>query len=216
MRTLLEWDDGAMEFDATKARGWELAAEVTEFPVEAGTAITDHVRPANGTITMEGVITNSPLVVPSTQAAGVALAPANVVLPGGGGARATLVQLTGRLDRRRVCDGILAGLVRAGTVVSLTTSLRTATDLAITRYKVDEGPETGQALALVLEFKQLRFATVARAAVPAVRRLQVPAQRGAQPAVNASAAERIVRAGAPPLRRAAERLRGVLGERGPR
>lgn len=207
MRTLLEWDEGAMEFDVAKSRGWELAAEVTEFPVEVGTAITDHVRPANGTITLEGLITNSPLVIPTTQAAGVALAPANVALPGGSGARATLVQLTGRLDRRRVCDGILAGLVRAGTVVSLSTSLRTATDLAITRYKVDEGPDTGQALSLVLEFKQLRFATVARAAVPAVRRLQVPAQRGAQPAENSSVLFRGLRGGS----RSVDRAREYLG-----
>lgn len=212
MRTLIEWTDetgalGAIEVDATKSRGWELPAEVTEHPVETGAAITDHVRPLNGTITLEGVITNSPLVIPATQAVGVALSPYNATLPGAERARATVVGLTTRLDRRRVCDRLLAALVGSGTMVSLTTSLRTATDLAITRYKVDESSETGDALAFVLELKQLRFATVTRAAVPAVRRLQVPQQRGTQQAENSSALYRAGRGGV----RAYDRAREYLG-----
>lgn len=211
MLTLLEWTDaggapGAIELDATKTRGWEVAAEVTEHPVEVGSAITDHIRPSNGTITLEAVIANSPLVLPSTQTRGVQLRPYNAELPGTR-ERVTVVQLTGRLDRRRVCDALLAGLVRDGTPVSLTTSLRTAADLAITRYKVDEGPESGDSLVLTLELKQLRFATVARAAVPAVRRLQVPAQRGTQAAQNSSALFRAGRG----TSRAYDRAREYLG-----
>lgn len=203
IRTLLEWVDatgatGALEIDATPSRAWEIAAEVTEFPVEQGSAITDHIRPLNGTLSLEGVISNTPLVLPSTQMQGVTLAPGAVTLTGGDGkARATMLQWSGVFDRVKLCDGILAGLVASATPVTLTTPLRSLEGLAIVRYKVDETPESGQALRLTLDFKALRIATTARAPVPAVRRLQVPAQRAVQPADNRSFLARALDGGAP-------------------
>lgn len=203
MLTLIGWTDangvaGALEIDATKARGFELAAEVTEFPVESGSAITDHIRPTNGTVAIEGVISNTPLNAAATQMGGVTQSAQSVVLPGGDGtAKATLHRWSGPFDRRLACDAILAGLVAAGTPVTLTTSLRILENLAITRYKVDESAETGEALPVVLEFKALRLATVARAPVPAVRRLQVPQQRGVVPADDRSALARALDGGRP-------------------
>ena len=203
VRTLIEWTDaagatGALEVDATKTRGWELAAEVTEFPVDTGSAITDHVRPTNGTVSIEGVISNTPVALPTTQMQGITLRAGSVVLPGGDGKqKATLFQWSDVFDRRKVCDGILAGLVAASTPVRLTTSLRTVQNLAITRYKVDETAETGQALHFVMEFKALRIATTARAPVPAVRRLQVPQSRAVQPPDNRSLLARALDGGAP-------------------
>lgn len=204
MKTLIEWEDstgatGALEIDATKTRGFELAAEVTEFPVESGPAVIDHIRPVNGTLAIEGVISNTPIALPATQMNGVTQGATTVQVKGPGGAvKVTLYQWSGPIDRRRACDAILAGLVAAGTPVRVTTSLRTVESLAIARYKVDENATTGDALPLVLEFKALRVATVARAAVPAVRRLQVPQQRGVQPADDRSAAARMLDGGAPP------------------
>lgn len=198
-RTLIEWTDaagaiGALEIDATKTRGFELAAEVTEFPVERGSAITDHIRPVNGTVSLEGVISNTPLTLPATQMQGITLTPGAVVI---GDGRATVLQWSGVFDRVRVCDTILAGLVASGTPVRLTTSLRTVENLAITRYKVDQSAETGQALPIVLELKALRIATTQRAPVPAVRRLQVPAGRAVQPPDNRSFLARALDGGAP-------------------
>lgn len=201
--TLLEWTDstgatGALEIDATKSRGFETAAEVTEHPVENGTPIADHIRPVNETVSIEGVISNSPILLPSTQMGGVTQVTSSVTLPGGdGSAKVTVTRFTGPFDRRKTCDAILAALVNSGTPVRLTTSLRTIENLGITRYKVDETSETGNALPVVLEFKGLRIATTARAAVPAVRRLQAPQQRAVQPPDNRSALARIVDGGAP-------------------
>ena len=110
---------GALEVDCTPTQGLELTAEVTDFPVEQGSAITDHVRPMNGTITLEGVISNTPFVLPSTQMQGITLAPASVVLEGGSGqARATMLRWSDVFDRRKVCDTILAGLVSSATPIN--------------------------------------------------------------------------------------------------
>lgn len=203
IRTLITWTDaagatGALEIDATKTRGFEDAAEVTEFPVESGSAITDHIRPLNGTLALEGVISNTPLVVPSTQMQGITAAPGAVTLVGGDGkARATMLQWSGVFDRKKVCDGILAGLVNSATPVMVTTPLRTTENIAITRYKVEETSDTGDALSFAMDFKRLHIATTARAPVPAVRRLQVPAQRAVQPADNRSFLARALDGGAP-------------------
>ena len=199
---------GALEVDCTPTQGLELTAEVTDFPVEQGSAITDHVRPMNGTITLEGVISNTPFVLPSTQMQGITLAPASVVLEGGSGqARATMLRWSDVFDRRKVCDTILAGLVSSATPINITTPLRTLAGLAITRYRVDERADTGQALHFVLDLKALRIATTARAPVPAVRRLQVPQQRAAQPVDNRSFLARVWDGGAP-AEAARQRARG--------
>jgi len=210
-RTLLSWRidgvDGAMELDAAKSRGFEAAAEVTELPVEEGSPITDHVRPTNPTVSIEGVISNTPIVVPSTQMGGVTRVVRSISLSGQGGAKATVLALSAAVDRRRVCDAILADLVERGASITLTTPTRIVENLAITRYKVDESAETGKSLAFVMEFKRLRIAVTARAPVPAVRRLQVPPQRATQPADNRSFLARALDGGAPATA-ARERARG--------
>jgi hypothetical protein len=203
VRTLLTWEGstvplvaaGALEIDAASMLGFESSAEVTEHPVETGSAVADHVRPLNGTITLEGVITNAPIALPATQMNGATLAPGVVTLPDG--SRATALRFSGAFDRVRACDETLRGLVEAGAIVSITTGLRTVNSLAITRYRPERTGETGDAIKIVLEFKRVRLATTARAPVPAVRRAQVRLDRGAQPADNRSFLARVLDGGAP-------------------
>ncbi len=191
MPTLLQWDDGgatvALEIDVTSSEGYELTAEVTEHPVETGSAITDHVRPNNGMVTLEGLITNTPVVVPRTQLAGRTRAPQNVDLRiGGETVRVSLQEWSAPLDRVRECDALLAALVAAGTPVRLTASLRGTIDaLVITRYKVDRTADTGKSLPVTLEMKRLRVVNTARVAVPALRRVPPVEPRGEQPPVEA-------------------------------
>lgn len=186
MSALLQWDvEGdtvALEIDATPTETYEATAEVTEHPVESGGAITDHVRPVPGTITLEGVISDTPVVVPRTQTRGLARAAGSVSLTvAGETVRVSLQRWSGPLDRVRACDELFAGLVRAGAIVTLTTSLRITGGLILIRYSVARTVETGRALPVTLEFKQVRVVSTSRVAVPAVRRLQVPPSRGVAP-----------------------------------
>lgn len=197
VKLMLSWDDdaapglaaGAVELDAVSLLGFESAAEVTEHPVETGPSVGDHIRPMNGTVTLEGIITDAPIVLPSTQAQGVSVASGTVSLPGGGTAVAQ--RFSGTINRVRLCDETLRELVEAGALVTLTSGLRTVDSLAITRYAPERNADTGNSMKVTMAFKRVRIATTARAPVPLVRRAQVTLDRGAQPADNRTAAARL-------------------------
>jgi len=209
VKTMLTWEAaeaagvaaGALELDATSLLGFETTAEVTEHPVERGPNVADHIRPMNGTLAMEGVITDHPIALPATQMNGATLAPAAVDLPGGG--RATVQRFSADVDRVRLCDALLQTLVDGGVLVTVTTGLRTTDSLAIARHRAERNGETGESVKVTLEFKRVRLATTARAPVPLVRRAQVQSDRGAQPADNRTAGTRL--ADTAPMRALAER-----------
>lgn len=210
VKTMLTWEAaeaagvaaGALELDATSLLGFETTAEVTEHPVERGPNVADHIRPLNGTLALEGVITDHPIALPATQMNGATLAPGTVDLPGGG--RATVQRFSAPVDRVRACDAVLQSLVDGGVLVTVTTGLRTTESLAIARHRAERNGETGESVKVVLEFKRVRLATTARAPVPLVRRAQVQLDRGAQPADNRTSGARF--ADTVPMRALAERL----------
>lgn len=211
VKTVLTWEAagavpaGALELDAASLLGFESTAEVTEHPVETGAAIADHIRPLNGTFSVEGVVTNHPIILPATQMNGVTLAPGTVTLPDG--SRATVQRWSAAFDRVRACDEVLRGLVEGGVRVTLTTALRTVDSLAVARYRAERNGETGESIKVTLELRKVRLATTARAPVPAVRRAQVRLERGAQPADNRSFLARVLDGGAP-MQAARARARG--------
>lgn len=187
----LSWTAGGtttiLEVDITPTQGFERTAEVTEHPVEAGAPIADHVKLNNGVITLEALITNTPVRIPSTQMQGATRASGTTSTAAGD---VTTLRWSGPFDRVRECDALLDSLVAARVVVTLATSLRQIENLILTRYKVDRTTESGRALPATLEFKQIRLATTQRAEVPALRRLQRPATAGTQPADDRSAIAR--------------------------
>jgi hypothetical protein len=209
--TRLEWDGnavgaaGALELDAAKLYGFEHVAEIPEHAVEAGAPVSDHIRPVNPTCSIEGLITNTPVLVPTTQMEGVTRAPAVLTL--GGGAQITVQQWSGPFDRVKACDALLAELATKGELLRVFTGLRIVEDLGITRYRAERSG--GDAVAVTIELKRVRIVSTARATVPAVRRVQVRAQRGAQPVDDRSALARGLDGGSP-VTAARERVRQRL------
>ena len=199
MTATLTWIDASgaevvLALDGTKTQGYEQVAEVTEHPVESGAPVTDHIRPQNPTTMIEGVVTNAPIAVPATQAPGVVLTTQAVTLPSG--AKVSLQRWSQPFDRVKVCDELLSALVESAQLVTLTTSLRSTSGLAVSRYKADRS-DSGDAVNMTLEFKRVRLVSTSRAAVPAVRRAQVASQRAAQPVDDRSALARALDGGAP-------------------
>ena len=184
----LDWQSGgaavSLEFDVTSSQGYEATSEVTEHPVEDGAPISDHVKPNNSSFTLEALITNNPVRVPSGQLQGARRESATVDLSvGGRPLQATVKRWTSEFDRVTECDVLLENLVNARIVVRLTTGLRQVENLIVTRYKVDRNAAAGDSLPVVMEFRRLRIVSVQRVAVPAVRRGQLLDSRGGQTAV---------------------------------
>jgi hypothetical protein len=185
MATTLTWETGgrsvAVTLDAAPSQGFEITAEPTEHAVERGADITDHVRPGPDTITLEGVITNTPMVDDgSNPSRGDVRA-----VPLGDGRSVNVFAWDAPFDRVRTVDTLLRDLVAAGALVTLATGLRPeVTDLVVTRYRADRSATIGDAVQVSLELRRVRLVSVRRVEIPAPaqRRGQRQGQRGAQPA----------------------------------
>lgn len=184
---LLEYQSGdgwiGIAFDCVEKEGYELSAETTEHAVDAGVVVSDHIKKNPDTLTLEAMVTNSPVVLPRTHMSGVtgSVQPTTLTV-GGQQLKASALVWSGSFDRVKAVDEVLQALVGTA-VLRYTGTLRTVDDLVITRYRVDRSVETGDALPVVLELKKIRRATVQRVPVPAQRRGQPVVARGQQPAV---------------------------------
>lgn len=189
---LLEWTDGFsyVELDVSENESFEDTNETTDRAVERGGTVTDHVRSNPGSIAIEGTVTNSPLraLAPTRDRS---VSTRSVKLRGG--SSVSVATWDTPFDRVRVTDELFQQLMEAKALVRLTTALRVTEDLILVRYTPKKDVSTGNSIAVVLEFKRLRFATTQRATVqPVVRRAIPPQQRGAQPVDRRSAALRVV------------------------
>lgn len=136
---------GAVTLDATINEQHEYANKVTKFPVEDGSDISDHAKREPERITIEGIITNSPVQF-----------------------------LGGIFSGDRVKEGLEELLKIAGydypaqansptaapnslTLVDVVTGLRIYSDMALTRLSIPRGPRTGNALRFSAEFVKIRF-----------------------------------------------------------
>jgi len=199
-RAILEWTDSsgaaqALEIDATPTRSWEDVAEITEHPVETGAAVSDHVRPQNGTVTLDCLVSDTPLFTPRSFVGGAAPVTAPVQLPSG--AAVTVQRWSAPVERTRLVDAALLDVVSNGLLVTLSTDLRRIDSLAVRRYAPEESADNGRALRFTLELKRVRIVSTRRAPVPAVRRAQVQLERGAQPPDDRSALARGIDGGRP-------------------
>lgn len=207
MSALLEWTDGfayALEFDAAEVYGFEHTAETTDRLVERGGSVTDHVRSNPDTGSIDGTITNTPLrALAPTRDRSATVQPVKLR----DGSAVNVAVWDTAFDRVRAVDELFVQLMDVRPLVKLTTGLRVVEDLIVTRYSVKKDTQTGNAVAVVVEFKRIRFATSTRALVqPIQRRAIPPVQRGAQPVDNRSLLARLQDGGVGVARQALDNI----------
>lgn len=132
--------------DITRSEEHSFESEVTEHPVEKGANITDHVRNKPITITMECVVSDSPV------------GPVRDIR-----ARATT----------KPSDDAFAKMLairEAGEPVTIATSLKVFTNMMLTSLTVPRTAANGRALVFSVSFTQIEFVTNARTTV----RVNVP------------------------------------------
>lgn len=166
-------DSGQLQsimFDAVTRDAHESSATVTEHPVEEGANISDHVRPDLDRVTLEAVVSNTPVGIPTTQMEGVEGRQAgleivdsvtNIVL-----AKASVLVFDGEIDRVRTVYEELLRLEKAGVIVGIVTSLREYENMLIRRVSPIREASTGNALFVTVEATEIRIATSEVVAAP--------------------------------------------------
>jgi hypothetical protein len=141
-----------LELDVTIRESHNFTNDITEFPIENGSTITDHVRQLPDRLTMEGLITNTPVV------------PLNSII-------GTLVRKDNSNRNETAFNELLTmgGFsiskqpgdkpIRTGPpqIIDVVTTLRLYTGMIISNISVTVDKDTDNALYFTVEFRQASF-----------------------------------------------------------
>lgn len=147
---------GSIVLDATISESHTGDVEATDHPVEFGAAITDHLRPKPDMLTLEGLITNTPLPDPNDVTVSIQRSFGGVNF-----------QSRAEMQPARVADTAAAlwELKDAGELLTVVTGLRTYLNMAIVSLSVPRDARTGQALRFSATLKQIHVAESVRVRV---------------------------------------------------
>jgi len=157
--------------------------EVTDHPVEQGAAVTDHARPKPEELTIEGVVSNTPLNALQTSRAvtyeGVPFttsAASNAVRGKPGNAESAYTQLLDLKEGKRL--------------LTIVTALRTYENMLMTSLKVPRDAQTGDVLKFEAKFKSIRIVTNAVTVVATQKpKAKKPVAKGSQPTSTPAASK---------------------------
>lgn len=124
---------GAVELDASLQENHVLENEITEFPVEEGTDITDHIRKKPERVTITGIITNHPNTF--------------------GGA-------LGNPDRAGEAYEKFLEMVNKAQVVTVVTTLRQYANMAIESISIPRSAQKGQHIEVTISLREIKTAVV--------------------------------------------------------
>lgn len=158
--TLENGGEASLVFDATVRDSHIASATITEHPVEDGVAISDHIRPDLDRVTLNVVVSNTPIASPADHNDGVTGQQTSVELTGSNGetlTRALVLAFNGTLTRVRSVYEELLSLMKGGTLVNVLTSLREYEGMAIANVSPVREADSGNALVATVEFKQVRI-----------------------------------------------------------
>lgn len=182
--------------DATIAENYDYEAQVTRHPVEEGSDITDNYRLEPFAYTIQGLVTNHPIIAPVTQAGGVAPArheftweveSYNVPIVGLQiGGPGIIGQVTGGIsrdlgfnERKSTANGFnqpfdrvrgvfdaMRTLMVQKKVITIIADLDAFDNMVVRGYTVTRDQSTGEALDFTAEVRQIRVVTSSTVEVP--------------------------------------------------
>ncbi len=128
---------GGITLDAELYERHGRSSQVTRYPVETGTEISDHISIASMTVTIEGIISDSPIE--------------------GGDATGRYLDILYDLEQ----------LWRSRSLVTVTTHLKVYQDMAIVNLDIPRDGYTGQAMRFMVDLQQVVKATAQTTSIPA-------------------------------------------------
>jgi hypothetical protein len=150
------------EIDIAESEEHVFENEVTEHPVESGGDITDHVRARAISLTIEGIVSDTPLAALAQR-------------------RNELVVIGGETFAKP-SEEAFARLLEINATrepITIETSLRSYTDMVLEHFSAPRNAGTGDALRFTATFKQIRLVTNERTTIlVATPRGSKPVNRG--------------------------------------
>lgn len=123
---------GGIAVDAFLTESHTQSAEVTEYSVEEGSPISDHVTPAPDGLSITGIISPTSIYTSGNESG---------------------------IDRVAECDQKFAELMAKGEPVDVVTGLRAYTNMVITEYAVNRSAENGRSLEFSMTLVKIRVIT---------------------------------------------------------
>lgn len=135
---------GAVELDASIEETHNASNEITQFPVEEGVDITDHVRKQADRVTIRGIVSDHPIY--------------------GISGRSGAVAPTAQTGRAADAYEKMYTMLEEAQLVSVVTSLRQYQNMVIESMEVPRDSKRGNAVEMVVSLRELKTATVATTA----------------------------------------------------
>ncbi len=178
----------SIEFDAVMRENHTNTVTVTSHPVEKGAAISDHIRPEPDKLSIEGWVSDTPLVEPATQTDGVrgsvtsesmTVPYSQMVAPG---TKQELqmnisfqaLRFDGQLQRRTGVYAALRDIMNDGKLCSVRTEakggLRDYDEMAIVSITAPRSNEHGTAQVFNIEMQKIRIVETKRVEVAAPKK----------------------------------------------
>jgi hypothetical protein len=140
-------EETIISIDASRVIRHSLQATATRNPVEQGSDITDHVILEPATLTVDGVITDSPIEFFSSITFGLG---------------ATLANITGQTSRSKQNFDLLQQLYIKRIPFSVNTRLKYYPNMIITSLDVPQDAESGQSINFTIQFQQITIVDTAQ------------------------------------------------------
>lgn len=175
--------------DATVRQNHVASAQVTSKRVEKGANVTDHIRPMPPKLTLEGVVTNTPILDSPALLGYTTATVQNNTQPFQGGpfsvpSVVSFKALTFLQQFDRVGDVFKAivSAIAESDVFKITTALQTYDNMACANFSVPVDVATGSSIQFTIDFEQLVFATTESSAVAAKQTVKHKAHQAPQEA----------------------------------
>ncbi len=144
-------------FDAVLSESHEGTSVLTEHAVESGAPISDHKRANPARLTIEALVTNTPLLAPP--ASGYGEGPAvTAEVRKDEDVKANVVIFSASFDRLADVETTLRRLRLEATPVTVSTRVRTYEQVQVVSVTCPREPEDGDSLRFQIEFQEVRVA----------------------------------------------------------
>jgi hypothetical protein len=149
---------GQLILDVTLNEQHAITSEATTHPVETGSDITDHIRALPQRISLEGMISNTPLRGVTSYMNGVTGSVKSFKKTIGGKTISySAFTFDGAVERVREVYGDLISAIQGAALFNLTTTLAAYDSMACLNFAVPRNAQLGNALRFTMDFQRIIF-----------------------------------------------------------